>query len=131
MTDRTKVVLAAALSVIASLGGILVAILTHVKEDANRGGAIGTAFALIFIVLARNYGIKLYDAAKGLDELDQKPKASYTLEDVLLKIDTLRSAIIVDGDEVRKLNWWMIVTTGIAAVAAAFGDKIALSFIKT
>ena len=52
-----------------------------------------------------------------------------TLEEVAQRVETLRSAIIVDGDELKKLNWWLIFATGIAAVACAFGDLIADHFI--
>ena len=59
MSDWLKIVSVAVLSVVVSISGILIAIfVTHCKEDALRGGALGTALALIFMFIARNYGMK-------------------------------------------------------------------------
>jgi hypothetical protein len=42
-----------------------------------------------------------------------------------LRIETLRAAIVVDGNELKKLNWFLIAATAVAAVVCAFGDLIA------
>jgi hypothetical protein len=141
MSDWVKIISVAALSVAVSIGGVLIAVfVTHCKEDALRGGALGTALALIFMFIARNYGMKLYDEAKKLTDMEREarraeatpendsersPHAPLTIDEVSQRIETLRSAIVVDGDELKKLNWFLIGATAVAAIVCAFGDKIA------
>jgi hypothetical protein len=133
------------LSVAFSIGGISIAIfVTHCKEDALRGGALGTALALIFMFIARNYGMKLYDEAKKLADMEREarraettaetnserpPQAPLTIDEVSQRIETLRFAIVVDGDELKKLNWFLIGATAVAAIVCAFGDIIAGHYI--
>lgn len=146
MSDWLKIISVAALSVVVSIGGILTAIfVTHRKEDALRGGALGTALALIFMFIARNYGMKLYDEAKRLADMEREARraqttaetngkrpphqAPLTIDEVSQRIETLRSAIVVDGDELKKLNWFLIGATAVAAIVCAFGDMIAGHYI--
>lgn len=144
MSDWLKIIFVAALSVAVSIGGVLIAIfVTHCKEDALRGGALGTALALIFMFIARNYGMKLYEEAKKLTDMEREarraettgetngepPQAPLTIEEVSQRIETLRSAIVVDGDELKKLNWFLIGATAIAAIVCVFGDIIAGRYI--
>jgi hypothetical protein len=141
VSDWLKIISVAVLSVAVSIGGIVIAVfVTHRKEDALRGGALGTALALIFMFIARNYGMKLYDEAKRLVELENKDRRTETKagangerlppetvanKELSLRIETLRAAIVVDGDELKKLNWFLIAATAVAAVVCAFGDLIA------
>jgi hypothetical protein len=143
VSDWLKIISVAILSVAVSIGGIVIAVLvTHHKEDALRGGALGTALALIFMFIARNYGMKLYDEAKRLEDLENKDRrtetpagtfgeplppapATVTNKELSLRIETLRAAIVVDGNELKKLNWFLIAATAVAAVVCAFGDMIA------
>jgi hypothetical protein len=139
MGDWVKPISVAFLSVVASVGGILIAVfVTHHKDDALRGGALGTALALILMFVARNYGMKLYEEAKSLAELrnaepkgkDDKPK-TVTVEQfnqLTQRVESLRAAIVLDGAETRNLNWVLIGATMLAAVVCAFGDKIACYF---
>ena len=135
MIDWLRPILVAAVSLTLSIGGVVIAIcITHCKEDALRGGALGTALALLFMFAARNYGLKLYDEAKKLDDLrisgsraEPAPSnaAPLTIEALAQRIETLRSAIVTDGDELKRLNGWLVFATCVAAVICAFGDKIA------
>jgi hypothetical protein len=142
MLDWLRIIGIGALALLPSVGGILIAIfVTHHKEDALRGGAIGTAMALIFMFINRNYGMKLYDAAVDLADMEKEAadrkstaenvapapaKPALTLEQ---KVETLQSAIVVDGGELKKLNWCLALTTAIAAFVCAFGDMIAGHYI--
>ncbi len=119
--------MAAILPVTVSIGGIVIAVsVTHHKEDALRGGALGTALALILMFIARNYGMKLYDEAKDMTDLEHDDShAALTSVELSQRIETLRAAIVVDGDELKKLNWFLIAATAVSAFVCAFGDLIA------
>jgi hypothetical protein len=127
MSDWLRIILAAILPVTVSIGGIVIAVsVTHHKEDALRGGALGTALALILMFIARNYGMKLYDEAKDMTDLEHDDShAALTSVELSQRIETLRAAIVVDGDELKKLNWFLIAATAVSAFVCAFGDLIA------
>jgi hypothetical protein len=129
MSDWLRIISVAILSVAVSVGGIVIAVfVTHHKEDALRGGALGTALALIFMFIARNYGMKLYDEAKKLADLKQgdgRTPPALTTGELAQRIEILRAAIVVDGDELKNLNWFLIAATAVGAVVCAFGDLIA------
>ena len=129
MSDWLRIILAAILPATASIGGIVIAVsVTHHKEDALRGGALGTALALILMFTARNYGMKLYDEAKNMADLEHDTDdshAAFTSDELSQRIETLRAAIVVDGDELKQLNWFLIATTAVSAFVCAFGDLIA------
>ena len=96
---------------------------------------MGTALALILMFVARNYGMKLYEEAKSLADLrhdgtkgENDKQTTITVEQfqqLTQRVESLRAAIVLDGAEMRNLNWVLIGATMLAAVVCAFGDMIA------
>jgi len=152
MLDKLKISFFLALSIAASVGGVLVSIFwTHNKDDGGRGGAVGTCIALAFMFLNHGYGSKLYEVvSKDIPELEewvkqlneskapqadqQTPQASQTepldLSELTVRVNALGTASFIDGDEQKWQNRFLAGATAIGTLLWGFGDLIAAHFIK-
>lgn len=134
-----------AVSLFASGYGIYRAIfISGCKDDAQRGGAIGTVVALLFLVMARSYGTKLYKAVyqewpdlvariQAEDALavgaSLPPEPPITPEVLRARIKGLVGAIVIDGKYQKTQNWIAMLATAVGTVVWGFGDLFAIRFI--
>ena len=129
-----------ALSVGVSLGWILAAAHTSSHQaDGGRGGAVGTAIALAFMFLTRDFGTELYSAVirrlpavekqiKGLTndrDISEAQKAEFTGPDLQTKVEAHIAAIDIDAQGQRVQNCFLALATCIGTLAWGFGDLAA------
>ena len=123
-----------------SLGWLLYCVLECENPiDAGRGGAIGTAIALFALFVTRDYGIKLYNAfAEILPDVKARvarlqvpptgsiaPTAPPTTTDLENRIDTLVSAIRMEGKGHKWESICLASATAVGTIVTTFGDVFA------
>lgn len=127
-----------ALSIVASVGGVAWAVISNHPLDGGRGGAIGTAIALAFMFINRDYGYRIYKAmvtraparAGEIAELRNgavKPPASaaITPDQVKSELDTFVAAVVFDAGGQQTQNTFLAIATFISTILWGFGDKLA------
>lgn len=132
-----------ALCIVTSVGGVVCAVVYNHADDGGRGGAIGTALALGFMFINRDYGFQTYKALiaraptrqaeinalrKG-GALEAATKVE-TAEQVKKELDTLVSAIIFDEKGQQTQNKFLALATFISTIIWGFGDWFAGFLIK-
>jgi hypothetical protein len=140
-SEETRFWLVFTLSVGVSIGWILVAAhsASH-QKDGGRGGAIGTAIALSFMFLTRDYGTKLYSAVvrrlphvreeiEGLatdSDILQAGKGEPSVAGLQTQINALVAALDIDAKGQTIQNYFLAIATCIGTLAWGFGDVAAL-----
>jgi hypothetical protein len=114
-----------------SATGIIYAVfVSHIEEDGQRGGAVGTALSVVFVFLMRAYGMRLYDAAVFLSQQQAASSNPDDLPLLSIRIKNLANAVATDAREAQMANYCLPVATSLAALTCGFGDKIAQHFIE-
>jgi hypothetical protein len=119
-------------SIFCSIGGIVYAVFASQRpDDGPRGGALGAAVALAFIVLTRGYGMQLYDTANKLVALrGAQLESDADISELSRRIDRLANAIKTDAEEQKTASQLLACATFIGTIITGFGDKLALGLIR-
>ena len=134
-------------SIFCSIGGLVyAACISQHAEDGPRGGALGAAVALAFMVLTRSYGIRLYDTAaelirlRGAAQTQAQPgqaqpvapvaQPPVNLVELSQRVDRLADAIKTDAEEQKTASQLLALATFVGTIITGFGDKLAAWLIQ-
>jgi hypothetical protein len=138
MSEKANFWLVFVASITFSIGGFLFGILVpgH-AADAGRGGAIGTAIALGFLFINRDYGTRLYrtlirdvpELKARIDRLKQGARDSHppvktvlTIDELETRIEGLVNAILIEGEGHGTESRFLGLATFIGTIIWGFGD---------
>lgn len=146
MSENVKTGLVFIVSISASVGGVLfAACVKHNALDGGRGGAIGTAIALAFMLFSRDYGSRLYvavtrrlpDEEARIKRLEQKQPEPLVPEKIEVKVaeiekhmNQLAAAMTIDARGQRVQNGFIVSATFIGTIIWGFGDWAAQYLIQ-
>ena len=147
MSENTQFWIVFGVSILSSLGGVFVAaFITGNAADGGRGGAIGTALALTFMFITRDYGAKLYIAVtRRLPDLEARIKrlerkepgqpsapqrTEITLVDLQNQLNALAAAIVIDAKGQKTQNAFLALATFIGTMVWGFGDLAAQALMR-
>lgn len=125
-------------SIVLSVGGIVIAACLTEPSDGGRGGAIAVAVAFFVLFVRRPYGARVYQAlTKDLPKLREeiknlregKDRASTSvpdkLDDLKRQVTSIVSRLDVEADGQRNQNIALAWASCIGTLAWGFGDMIA------
>ena len=130
-------------SILFSLGWFVVCVLSQsYAADAGRGGAVGTALALILFFVNRNYAVQLFHVLNvELPDLQSRlrerknakegkpaqPPPPSTLAEVERRLDGLLDSIESESDVHSSETKFVVTATFIGTIMWGFGDWLACS----
>lgn len=145
MSENLKTGLVFFVSISLSGGEVLYAAHVNHAPDGGRGGAIGTAIALAFMFISRDYGTRLYravtrrlpDIEAHIKRLESKQPGQDTPQTIEVKVaaletkmNQLAAAITIDAKGQRIQNGFIVAATFIGTIAWGFGDWAANYLIQ-
>jgi hypothetical protein len=146
MSEKNRFWIVFGVSMAFSIGGIFFgAFYTANHADGGRGGAVGTAIALAFMFITRDYGVRFYAAVtKGLPDLEARikritdekkeqqaaPKHDATLPELQQQVDALVGAIGIDAKGQKTQNYFLALATFVGTMTWGFGDLAAQFLIQ-
>jgi hypothetical protein len=149
MPEKPRFWLVFATSLLFSLGGVIaVIIVPHHTGDGGRGGAIGTAIALLFLFINRDYGAQLFraltreipDLKARIERLKLAKKGSTapspagapaaTLPELEKRIDALVDSMAIEGEGRATETGFLALATAIGTVFWGFGDWFAVLLLR-
>lgn len=125
LSQRRKLQMVLALSLLASFGGVLFAVCWGVAADGGRGGAIAVALSFVALFAGRNTDQSVLELRKKPDQpaiLDPGPHASDPE-----RFKALRSALAVHLDTSQSETGYLVAASVIGTLFWGFGDLLALA----
>ncbi len=146
MSEKIQFWMVFVVSIVFSIVGVPFAVfVTKTAADGGRGGAIGTALALGFLFINRDYGTKLFTAlSRRLPNLQARIKQLRTQSDgktpaaerpaeiseVKKEVNALVGAILIDSKGQQTQNRFLALATFIGTMLWGFGDLVADYLLK-